>query len=98
MAQDVVSISDLPIGQPTHLVGVSISNRTTVKYPVESFFLQRRHDFNTYSYCGKAPAGKGESELVWTISRIEVLEDGTTNKVTLENVAWSNRYNLNYLI
>lgn len=96
MAQEVVSISDLPIGEPTHLVGVSVNTRSTVKYPVESFFLQRRHDLNIYSYCGKAPAGKGENEPVWTISRIEILEDGTTNTITLENVSWANRYNLNY--
>jgi hypothetical protein len=36
----IVKISDLPEGQPTHLVGVSITTGQTVKYSVGSFFIQ----------------------------------------------------------
>jgi hypothetical protein len=93
----IVKISDLPEGQPTHLVGVSITTGQTVKYSVGSFFIQRKHDFNIYSYCGKASSEANESDNVWTIDRIEILEDGTTIKKTAISVNWTNRYTHNYI-
>jgi hypothetical protein len=93
----VVKISDLPEGQPTHLVGVSVITGKTFKYDVGGFFIQRKHDFNIYSYCGKASSSALDSDNVWTIDRIEILEDGTTIKTTAINVNWANRYTNTYI-
>lgn len=93
----VVKISDLPEGQPTHLVGVSVTTGKTFKYDVGGFFIQRKHDFNVYSYCGKASVTALELDPVWTINRIEILEDGTVIVTTATNVNWTNRYTHIYL-
>ena len=93
----VVRISDLPEGQPTHLVGVSVTTGKTLKYDVGGFFIQRKHDFNTYSYCGKASSSASESDPVWSIDRIEILEDGTVIVTKAINVNWTNRYTHTYL-
>ena len=56
-----------------------------------------RHDFVTpYSYCGKALSGSLETQSVWTITRIEVLSDGTTTTTSATNVDWTNRYTHTY--
>lgn len=89
---NAVKISNLDDGQPTHLVGISLDTGRTVKYPVGNIFVQRKHDFNIYSYCGKASATALELDPVWTINRIEILEDGTVIVTTATNVNWTNRY------
>lgn len=94
---NAVKISELNDGQPTHLVGISLDTGKTVKYPVGNIFVQRKHDFNIYSYCGKASATALELDPVWTINRIEILEDGTTILKTATNVSWTNRYTHTYL-
>ena len=88
----VVKIINLPEGVPTHLIGVSTVTGQAVKYSVGSFFIQRKHDFNVYSYCGKASSEALDSDKVWTIYRIEILEDGTTVKTSATGVDWTNRY------
>ena len=56
-----------------------------------------RHDFvSPYSYCGKALSGSLETQSVWTITRIEVLSDGTTTTTSATNVDWTNRYTHTY--
>ena len=56
-----------------------------------------RHDFVTpYSYCGKALSGSLETQSVWTITRIEVLSDGTTTTTSATNIDWTNRYTHTY--
>jgi hypothetical protein len=93
----LTKISALPDGQPTHLIGVSTITNQTVKYALGGFFIQRKHDFNVYSYCGKASSEANESDNVWTIDRIEILEDGTTIKTRAINVSWTNRYTHTYI-
>ena len=56
-----------------------------------------KHDFvSPYSYCGKAIVGSLESQSVWTITRVEVLSDGTTSTAQATNVDWTNRYTHTY--
>jgi hypothetical protein len=56
-----------------------------------------RHEWDDpYSYCGVAPNGTSESSSTWTITRIEVFVDGTTEvKTTTGN--WDNKENLIYI-
>jgi hypothetical protein len=55
-----------------------------------------KHDFDEpYSYCGVAPTGTAESSPVWTITRIEVLLDGTTIVKSAVG-AWDDKENLIY--
>ena len=52
-----------------------------------------KHDFSgSYSYCGRAVYGTVEAAPGWTISRIEILIDGTTDTKSATNVAWTDRY------
>jgi hypothetical protein len=44
-----------------------------------------------YSYCGVAVDGTSDSTPIWTITRIEVLTNGTILTTTATNVAWTNR-------
>ena len=47
------------------------------------------HDWDyPYDYIGVAPFGSATSAAVWTITRIEVADDGTTTTKTATNVAW----------
>ena len=56
-----------------------------------------RHDFvSPYSYCGKALVGSLETQSVWTITRIQVLEDGLTTTTTATNVNWTDRLTHTY--
>jgi hypothetical protein len=58
---------------------------------------ERRSDWVApYSYCGTAPTGSAESSNVWTIKRIEVLNDGNVIVLSAINVAWTNRYTVPY--
>lgn len=56
-----------------------------------------RHDYvSPYSYCGKAIVGSLETQNVWTITRIEILSDGSTSVTTATNVDWTNRLTHTY--
>ena len=58
---------------------------------------EKRADFvSPFSYIGTAERDSLESDPVWTINRIEVFEDGTTDKKTATNVAWTDRLTVNY--
>jgi len=55
-----------------------------------------KHDWQEpYSYVGKAIEGTSEGSS-WTITRIEVFEDGTTNVKTATG-SWTNRATLTYI-
>lgn len=65
-------------------------NTSIVNLPSEYI---TKHDFSgSYSYCGRAVYGTTEAAPGWTISRIEILVDGTTDTKMATNVAWTNRY------
>ena len=58
---------------------------------------ERRHEYVTpYSYCGTAPWLSAESEAVWEITRIEVLDDGSTVVTRASGVAWDDRLTETY--
>lgn len=58
---------------------------------------EKRNDWqDPYDYCGKAPKYTAENAPYWTITRIEVFPDGTTNVKSATNVAWTNRYIIIY--
>jgi hypothetical protein len=44
-----------------------------------------------YSYCGSAVRGASESSAIWTITQIEILDDGTIITRQATNVAWTDR-------
>lgn len=53
----------------------------------------RRHDYSgSYSYCGIAPSGSSEASSVWSIDRIEVLNDGNVTITSASLVTWTGRY------
>jgi len=57
----------------------------------------RRHSFEgTYDYNAYAVAGSSESSNVWTITRINVAENGSTTKGTTSSVAWTDRLTVIY--
>ena len=57
-----------------------------------------RHDFvSPYSYCGKALVGSLETQSVWTVTRIEVLNDGSVSVSIANNVNWIDRYTHTYI-
>ena len=49
-----------------------------------------------YLYLGTAPAGSDEDETVWTITRLIIFADGTTDKTTANNAKWT-EYNLIFI-
>ena len=51
---------------------------------------------NNFLYCGVAPYQSNITDLVWTISRIEVFIDGTTTVSVANNVAWTDRLTTEY--
>lgn len=54
---------------------------------------EREHDWqDPYDYCGVAPIGTTTAMPLWTITRIEVFLDGTTDVKSATNVAWDDRY------
>jgi hypothetical protein len=58
---------------------------------------ERRHDYAApYSYSGKAVEGSLDSADVWTITRIEIEDDGTTTVTTAPNVKWDDRLTESY--
>ena len=57
----------------------------------------RRADcVDNVSYCGRAPAGSAENQIVWTITRITVAGDGSVTTATAINVAWTERLTASY--
>jgi hypothetical protein len=55
--------------------------------------MERRHDWqDPFDYCGLAPLDTLENAPLWTITRIEVFLDGTTDVKSATNVAWTDRY------
>ena len=52
--------------------------------------LLKHASTGAYSYCGQASDGSLESEAVWTITRIQVLDDGSTSITTASSVDWTN--------
>jgi hypothetical protein len=55
--------------------------------------IENRHEWiSPYSYCGVAPNGSLETDEIWTINRIEVLLDGSTDVKVATNVAWTDRF------
>ncbi len=58
--------------------------------------ILRKHEWDEpYSYCGTAPDGSSEGAVAWTIVRVEVFTDGTTEVKTAFG-AWTNRAILIY--
>jgi hypothetical protein len=56
-----------------------------------------RHDFvSPYSYCGKAVVGSLETQSVWDITRIEILDDGSTVLTNATDVDWTNHLTHTY--
>jgi hypothetical protein len=50
-----------------------------------------RHEWDSpYDYIATAPSGTLESEITWTITRIEIFADGTTSTTTSTD-SWDNR-------
>jgi hypothetical protein len=57
----------------------------------------KKYDYvSPYSYCGVGPKNSLETDSVWKITRIEILQDGTNIVIVKENVKWSERYILIY--
>lgn len=65
--------------------------------PIVSFTKIRRQEWvSPYSYCGLAPYGSLETDSVWSIARIEVLNTGATTVLHAINVKWSDRLTIVY--
>jgi hypothetical protein len=76
------------------IIIISYYSTTLASLPKEYI---NRHDFvSPYSYCGKAIVGSLESQSVWTITRIQVLSDGSTTVTSATNVDWTNRLTHTY--
>jgi hypothetical protein len=74
------------------LVGL-VGNTLTIEVPSGDEY---RHEWDEpYSYCGLAPNGTSESSPTWTITRLEVFENGTTD-VKTSTGEWDNRTTLTY--
>lgn len=76
------------------IILVSYYNASLATLPQEYIL---RHDFvSPYSYCGRAIVGSTEAQSVWTITRIEVLGDGSTVTTSATNVDWTNHLTHTY--
>ena len=54
--------------------------------------VEKRHEFIfPYSYCGTASSGSLETDSVWTITRIKVFPNGTTDIKTATTITWTDR-------
>jgi hypothetical protein len=73
------------------------SDGTIVRVDKSYFSYLRRHDFDDpYDYNAYAIPGSNESDNVWTITRINVAENGSTTKGTTSSVAWTDRLTVIY--
>lgn len=92
------SVNHLSDGPAYWYLGEIVANENTATLvpppvPPVNFF---KHDFSDpYSYCGYAIIGTSEDSSSWNITRIEVLEDGTTVLKTATG-AWTERLILIY--
>jgi hypothetical protein len=86
--------TNLPSGTTGSLVYYNLATgQLTYGGPPPALEKELRQDFvSPYSYCGKADAGASESSNVWLVTRIQILDDGTTTVTTANNVNWTNRY------
>jgi hypothetical protein len=58
----------------------------------------KKQDFQTpYSYCGIAAPGSVETDSVWKITRIEILNNGTITTTVATAVKWTDRYTATYI-
>jgi hypothetical protein len=98
---DVVSVKTIDVNitdgvdpvTPTS-VGL-VGNTLTIEVPTGGSDEYRHEWDDPYSYCGLAPNGTLESSPTWTITRIEVFLDGTTDIKTATG-AWTDRLILIY--
>ncbi len=75
-------------GNPT-----SASFATTASYALSSNIpppnIRRNLQSGSINYCGYAPTGSLESEAVWTITKITVVNDGSVTTTISNNVTWT---------
>lgn len=77
-----INVTDEPV-----IVEINVSEGKDGKDALNNIV---KHDYQgSYSFIGIAPEGSGETDNVWTITRIEILSDGTTDKIIFKNVKWS---------
>lgn len=59
--------------------------------------FDREQDYvNPYLYLGWAVTGASTASNVWSITRVEILTNGTVVEKFAGNVAWDNRYSVIY--
>lgn len=99
---DVVSVKTIDVnledslGAPVVPTSVGlVGNTLTIEVPSGGSDEYRHEWDDPYSYCGLAPNGTLESSPTWTITRIEVFLDGTTDVKTATG-AWTDRLILIY--
>jgi hypothetical protein len=94
-AQATQDIQLLNAADDTPLVPDSVVGNV-IKVAAGAGGNEYRHEWDEpYSYCGLAPSGTIESSPTWTITRIEVFADGTTDVKTAIG-AWTNKTSLIY--
>jgi hypothetical protein len=88
----------LPAGTTGSLVYYNpTTSQLTYGGPPPALEKELRHDFTSpYSYCAQADLGSSESANVWSIKRIEVYSDGSTQVRSALNVSWTGRYSHTY--
>lgn len=59
---------------------------------------EKRSDYSgSFSYCAFADLGSLETQNVWTITRITILQNGTVIIANAEDVNWTDRYTHIYI-
>jgi len=72
---------------------VTASFAASASYVIGDITPEKRHDFyEPYSYCGTAPAGTLDSDIIWTITRINIYSSGEITTAIATSVDWDNRY------
>lgn len=84
-----------------NLEGLEVNNLKELAIAVDNLIISPpsiRHD-NTggYDYVGTAEYGSPEDSYKWTITRIQVQNDGTTNKAIARGAKWTDRLTANYI-
>lgn len=80
-------LEEQSLGEP---IGCQVSDEFVLEYEV-------LHDYvSPYSYIGRAAFGSSETAYVWTITRIETLNNGTTITSTRTAQKWSERLIISY--
>lgn len=76
------------------IILISYYNTSIATLPQEYIL---RHDFvSPYSYCGRAVIGSLDDQPLWHITRIQVLDDGSTVNGVANDVKWTDRYTVIY--